>query len=161
MASDASFLRGYLPYLLRQADQTLSAPFYARLTSHGIARSDWRVLAVLVDLGELGVADLAAAALSPQPTVTHALRRLEDRGLIRRTTGAIDRRQRLVSLTPAGTRLARALAAEATELETDALAGAGDLSELVRQLGRLTTSVQTHLQRQITGEPASTRRGPR
>jgi len=145
VVSDASFLSGYLPYLLRQADQTLSAPFYARLTGHGIARSDWRVLAVLAELGETGVADLAAAALSPQPTVTHALRRLEDRGLIRRTKGPTDRRQRLVSLTPAGDRLAGRLATEATELEADALAEAGDLSDLVSQLRALTASVQTHL----------------
>ncbi len=155
--SDASFLSGYLPYLLRQADQTLSAPFYARLTSHGIARSDWRVLAVLAEHHELGVADLAAAALSPQPTVTHALRRLEDRGLIRRTTGPTDRRQRLVSLTPAGARLAGRLAAEATELEANALAGAGDLSDLVCQLRDLTASVHAHLAGQAGAEMSRTR----
>lgn len=157
MVSDASFLSGYLPYLLRQADQTLSAPFYARLTSHGIARSDWRVLAVLAELGELGVAELAAAALSPQPTVTHALRRLEDRGQIRRTPGPTDRRQRLVSLTPAGARLAAKLADEATELEADALAGAGDLSDLVGQLRALTASVHAHLAGQAGAEMSRTR----
>lgn len=152
MASDPSFLSGYLPYLLRQADQTLSAPFYARLTSHGIARSDWRVLAVLVEFGELGVVDLATAALSPQPTVTHALRRLEDRGLIRRTHGAADKRQRLVSITPAGSRLVARLVDEAKQLEAEALAEAGDLSELVRQLRELTACVNAHLASQDGAE---------
>ena len=37
--TDDGFLHGYLPYLLRQADQTLSAPFYSFLTRYGVARS--------------------------------------------------------------------------------------------------------------------------
>ena len=58
------FLDGYLPYLLRQADQTLSEPFYAVLNHYGVARSEWRVLAVLHDLGDLGVVELAAEFIS-------------------------------------------------------------------------------------------------
>lgn len=146
VVTDARFLTGYLPYLLRQADQTLSAPFYARLTAEGIARSDWRVLAVLAESDAIGVVDLASAALSPQPTVTHALRRLEQRGLVRRTSGPDDRRQRLASITPSGRRLAERLIAEATQLEAEALAGAGDLSGLVHQLRNLTSTVDAHLQ---------------
>ncbi|MGB1381869.1 MAG: MarR family transcriptional regulator, partial [Ilumatobacteraceae bacterium] len=66
MTTGASgFLDGYLPYLLRRADQTLSAPFYAVLNRYGVARSEWRVLAVLAESGEVGVVDLANAALSP------------------------------------------------------------------------------------------------
>lgn len=147
MVADARFLANYLPYLLRRADQTLSAPFYARLTAEGIARSDWRVLAVLAESDEMGVVDLATAALSPQPTVTHALRRLEERELVRRTSGPEDRRQRLASITPAGRRLAGRLIAEATRLEAEALAEAGDLTELVGQLRKLTDTVDAHLRR--------------
>jgi DNA-binding MarR family transcriptional regulator len=145
MATTASFLDGYLPYLLRQADQTLSAPFYARLTHHGVARSEWRVLAVLEDAGELSVLDLAAASLSPQPTVTHALRRLEERGLVQRTLGTEDKRQRFISVTPAGADLTRTLMAEATELEAEALASAGDLRDLAEQLRALTALVEHEL----------------
>lgn len=138
---DASFLRSYLPYLLRQADQTLSAPFYARLTAHGVARSEWRVLAVLREFGELGVVDLADAALSPQPTVTHAVRRLEQRGLVTRRPGARDKRQRVVSLTASGRRITDTLVAEARRLESVALADAGDLTDLLDQLRALTEHV--------------------
>ncbi|MDH4144975.1 MAG: MarR family transcriptional regulator [Acidimicrobiia bacterium] len=149
-----TFLDGYLPYVLRRADQTLSAGFYATLTRLGVARSEWRVLAVLHELGELPVVDLAAAALSPQPTVTHALRRLEQRQLVARTPGRHDRRQRLVSLTAAGAELTAALIAEATRLEADALADAdaGDLCELVERLRALTAHVQQRLERRA--EPA-------
>lgn len=136
------FLHSYLPYLLRQADQTLSAPFYGVLIRAGVARSEWRVLAVLEELGDLGVVDLAAASLSPQPTVTHALRRLEERGLVTRTPRAEDKRQRVVSITDSGKALTATLIAEARRLEADALADAGDLTELAAQLRGLTDIVE-------------------
>ena len=149
---DSAFLDTYLPYVLRRADQTLSAPFYVVLTQHGIARSEWRLLAVLEDLGELSVLDLAAESLSPQPTVTHALRRLEKRGLIARTTGEHDKRQRFISITPAGSELTTTLIAEAQRLETDALADVhddhdgdaelGDLDELISRLRVLTARLE-------------------
>lgn len=138
----SGFLDGYLPYLLRRADQTLSAPFYATLTNHGVARSEWRLLAVLEELGDLFVVDLAEAALSPQPTVTHALRRLEKRGLVTRTPGTEDKRQRVVTITPAGSELTTTLIDEAKRLEAKALASAGDLSELVHRLRQLTADVE-------------------
>ncbi|MEM7271473.1 MAG: MarR family transcriptional regulator [Actinomycetota bacterium] len=147
MPGDANFLTGYLPYLLRQADQTLSAPFYSVLNRYGVARSEWRVIAVIHELGELPVIGLADAALSPQPTVTNALRRLEQRGLVRRTPGEVDKRQRFVSLTPAGTELAAALIAEARRLEAEQLADAGDLSELMDRLRSLTANIEAGLQR--------------
>lgn len=133
----SGFLDDYLPYLLRRADQTLSEGFYAVLAESGVARSEWRVLAVLEELGALSVLDLTAAALSPQPTVTHAVRRLESRGLVTRTEGAADRRQRIVAITDEGSAITRGLIAHARRLETEALAGLGDFDELVAGLRRL------------------------
>ena len=130
------------PRVLRRADQTLSAPFYAVLNDYGVARSEWRVLAVLRELGSLPVVDLAEAALSPQPTVTHALRRLEKKGLVSRAHGPDDRRQRIISMTQAGSALTEALIAEAKQLETQALSDADDVSELLTQLRTLTASIE-------------------
>ncbi len=140
--SDDPFLDAYLPYVLRKADQTLSAPFYALLTQYSIARSEWRLLAVLHDLGELSVLDLAEAALSPQPTVTHALRRLEKRNLVTRTPGASDKRQRIVAITPSGAQLTATLIAEARRLEAEALADVNDLPLLLDRLCDLTAAVE-------------------
>ncbi|MDG1368588.1 MAG: MarR family transcriptional regulator [Acidimicrobiales bacterium] len=142
----AGFLDGYLPYLLRQADQTLSEPFYAVLTRYGVARSEWRVLAVLHELGDLGVVELAAASLSPQPTVTHALRRLEDRDLVTRRPGDRDKRQRIISITPSGAQLTTGLIDEATALEHDALADVDDLAALSQQLRDLTAAIEAQAQ---------------
>ncbi len=136
-----AFLDHYLPYVLRRADQTLSAPFYAVLHAEGVARSEWRVLAVLAEHGEISIAQVVEAALSPQPTVTHAIRRLEDRGLISRVNSEHDRRQRMVSLTDEGTRLTDRLVRIAHQLETRALAQFGDVRSLISQLEELTEAI--------------------
>ena len=142
MALGTGFLDDYLPYLLRRADQTLSEAFYAVLTESGVARSEWRVLAVLEELGPLSVLDLTDAALSPQPTVTHAVRRLEARGLVTRTAGATDRRQRIVAITEEGAALTRRLISAARRLETAALADLGGGGDLVEPLRRLISSLE-------------------
>ncbi|MEL0141400.1 MAG: MarR family transcriptional regulator [Acidimicrobiaceae bacterium] len=142
MAPGTGFLDDYLPYLLRRADQTLSEAFYAVLTESGVARSEWRVLAVLEELGPLSVLDLTDAALSPQPTVTHAVRRLEARGLVTRTAGATDRRQRIVAITEEGAALTRRLISAARRLETAALADLGGGEDLVEPLRRLISSLE-------------------
>lgn len=142
MAPGTGFLDDYLPYLLRRADQTLSEAFYAVLTESGVARSEWRVLAVLEELGPLSVLDLTDAALSPQPTVTHAVRRLEARGLVTRTAGATDRRQRIVAVTEEGAALTRRLIRAARRLETAALADLGGGGDLVEPLRRLISSLE-------------------
>ncbi len=137
------FLDGYLPYLLRKADQVLSARFYGVLNQQGVARSEWRVLAVLAELGPLSILDLTAASLSPQPTVTHAVRRLEERKMVVRALSEADRRQRIVSITPAGADLTDRLIAEARRLEAEVLPGFGDRGPLVDELARLIETVET------------------
>lgn len=138
------FLVSYLPYLLREADQAISARFYDTLTREGIPRSDWRVLAVLHQFGELSVRELTDRSLSPQPTVTHSVRRLEGRGLVQRQQGTEDKRQRFVSNTEAGDALTAALIAEAQQLEAKALSlvDPADLEQLATGLQALTAAVE-------------------
>jgi DNA-binding MarR family transcriptional regulator len=92
--------------------------------------------------GPLSVLDLTDAALSPQPTVTHAVRRLEARGLVTRTAGATDRRQRIVAVTEEGAALTRRLIRAARRLETAALADLGGGEDLVEPLRRLISSLE-------------------
>lgn len=145
VAAGDSFLSSYLPYLLRQADQAISASFYDVLTREGVARSEWRVLAVLHEFGPLPVSEVAAAALSPQPTVTHALRRLEQQGLITRTGSETDRRQRIVAITKSGLQLTASLITEARRLEDQVLADMTGLEEVAEQLRNLTGVVEGRL----------------
>jgi len=136
-----SFLSSYLPYLLRRADQAISASFYDVLNREGVARSDWRVLAVLHELGPLPVSEVAAAALSPQPTVTHALRRLEKQGLVTRTDSQTDRRQRIVASTAQGRQVTQSLIRQARQLEDQVVADLTGIDDLAEQLRNLTSVV--------------------
>lgn len=149
-ALTGDFLDSYLPYLLRQTDQALSAGFYDVLADRGVQRSEWRVIAVLRERGSLSVQDLTTTALSPQPTVTHAVARLEKRGLVQRLRGIEDKRQRFVSLTREGSELAETLIAEARRLELEVLdqCGAGDLSRLLDGLRVLHTKLDARSDRE-------------
>ena len=145
------FLAGYLPYVLRRADQALSAPFYQVLTRHGVQRPEWRVLAVLREYDSLSMSDLTTAALAPQPTVSHAVARLVERGLVERLQGIDDKRHRFVAATAAGRALAETLVAEARSTEAGLLAGADidDISDVLAALD----AIHTRLTRSLVAHP--------
>ncbi|MEM9038081.1 MAG: MarR family transcriptional regulator [Actinomycetota bacterium] len=132
------FLGEYLPYLLQRADHLLSRRFHAELRSADIDVSEWRVLAVLRDCSILPLNQLADIAMLPQPTTSHAVRRLEDDGLVSRVENDHDRRERLLALTIEGAALTEQLtrSAKATEQELlDSLEAAdGDLAVRLRSL---------------------------
>lgn len=117
------FLDSYLPYLLQKADHLLSAHFHVSLQRAGIQVSEWRVLAVLADHGPRSLQELADIALLPQPTASHACRRLENAGLLSRLEDEQDRRRKMLSLTHDGTDVVEGLIAKARHYETEALKG--------------------------------------
>ena len=61
-----------------------------------------RILALLDELGPQGVTQLAAADRSSQPTVSGAVRLLEEQGLVSREADASDARRSVVRLTEDG-----------------------------------------------------------
>jgi DNA-binding MarR family transcriptional regulator len=119
------FLDQYLPYVLQRTDQLLSARFVAELRRRDVEVSEWRVLAVLREVGPSSVAALSERILLPQPTTSHAVSRLAGLGLVRRTVGEHDGRQRIVTLTPAGRRRASELVAAAGRALDRTLADTG------------------------------------
>jgi DNA-binding MarR family transcriptional regulator len=137
----SGFLDGYLPYLLQRADQLLSARFHDRLAEQRLQTSEWRVLAVLADGGPQPVGALTRHSLLPQPTTTHAVGRLEERGFVRRRLDRDDGRVRIVELTAAGRRIALRLMKAANDDLSETFAGAGveppslEFFEELRKLG--------------------------
>lgn len=61
-----------------------------------------RILALLEELGSLGVTALAEADRSSQPTVSGAVRQLEQEGWVAKKADPADARRALVELTPKG-----------------------------------------------------------
>ncbi len=116
-----SFLDSYVPYLLERASQLLTQQFHAELAEEGFDVADWRILAVLFEASPLPVNDLPDRAIVAQLTTSHALTRLEGRGLAVRRADIVDRRHRLVELTPAGRQLTKRLQQRAERLERKAI----------------------------------------
>lgn len=61
-----------------------------------------RLLSAIEDKGSARISDLAALDHCSQPTMTTQVRRLEDAGMVSRTTDPIDARAVLISITPNG-----------------------------------------------------------
>lgn len=100
--------------------------------------SEWRVLAVLDSYGDRSITELAVETKLPQPTVTHTVARLEERGDVERQRSDTDGRQRIVALTPSGTAMVTSLIERARQREDDVFAGLGvardELRDGLRQL---------------------------
>jgi DNA-binding MarR family transcriptional regulator len=71
-----------------------------------------RLLSTIEDQGAARISDLAELDHCSQPTMTTQVRRLEDAGLVARTTDPDDRRAVLIRITPAGSRTLRHVRAD-------------------------------------------------
>ena len=77
-----------------------------------------RLLSTIEDCGPARISDLAALDHCSQPTMTTQVRRLEDAGLVARTTDPNDARAVLIAITPRGVRtLAAARASRAAVVD--------------------------------------------
>lgn len=61
-----------------------------------------RLLSTIEDQGEARISDLAALDHCSQPTMTTQVRRLEDAGMVTRTSDPVDARAVLIRITPEG-----------------------------------------------------------
>jgi DNA-binding MarR family transcriptional regulator len=71
-----------------------------------------RLLSTIDDQGPTRISDLAALDHCSQPTMTMQVRRLEDAGLVTRTTDPADARAVLIAITPAGSDTLRQVRAD-------------------------------------------------
>jgi DNA-binding MarR family transcriptional regulator len=76
--------------------------FAARESTSSVPRALARALAVVVDLGEPRISDIAAADRISQPTATTLVQKLEERGWVERTPDPNDARAVRIRITEAG-----------------------------------------------------------
>jgi DNA-binding MarR family transcriptional regulator len=109
---------------------------------HGLTPAEHDVLAALRRQGkpfELAPGRLSAALLLSTGGTSNVLRRLEERGLVRRARAADDGRARSVRLTAAGVRLSEAAVLRSSAAQAEVLSGLGDAdaTRLVKGLRKL------------------------
>lgn len=96
-------LETFLPYLLNQAAEASAAAFQASYkASHGMTRTQWRVLAHLGKFGAMTARDICARSHEEKTKVSRAVAALEAEGWLRRSPSETDRRAELLCLTEAG-----------------------------------------------------------
>ena len=124
-AATAPFVHAYLPALLAQAHELVASEFHAIAAEHGLAPSEWRVLATLASGEPPSIGRLAQIVVMKQPTVTRLLDRMEATGTVQRVPHEGDRRITLVSITAWGQQLTDKLVPLAREHEARVLAPFG------------------------------------
>src|SRR5690606_29161154 len=144
-AESRRFVDDYLPALLAQASELISAEFHQVVRKHGFSVTEWRVLASLAGGKPISIGKLAQVTVTKQPTVTRLLDRMEARGQAERLPHDSDRRVTLVRITRKGAKTVEHLMALAREhemkvLEPFGLARAEALKTTLRQVIELHTA---------------------
>jgi len=139
MNAASGFVDDYLAYLLARASHLISSEFHGVVEASGLSLLEWRVMASLSGKPRLSVGELADIVLAKQPTVTKLVGRMAQVGWVRRCDAPHDKRQSLVSLTPAGQRKIKPLLAQAKAHEAQVMTdiGASEVDQLKRVLEHL------------------------
>ena len=110
--------------ILVKAFQAAAKYLYAGLEETGIDDTDFRILEALLNKGPLPVNTIGPKVYLTPGSISMAIDRLLDRGLVSRVESPQDRRVRIVSLTPKGKELIAAIfrkhAAEIRKVFADA-----------------------------------------
>ncbi|MDH6262912.1 winged helix DNA-binding protein [Bradyrhizobium sp. BR13661] len=115
-------LQQYFPYrLARLAEQVSLAISEVYLERFALSRQEWRVLAILGARSEIATKEVGPLTTLDKMQVSRAMKRLEARGIVRRTHASDDRRELIVALTDAGRMLYRKIAPLALEREAKLL----------------------------------------
>jgi DNA-binding MarR family transcriptional regulator len=95
------------------------------VAAEGVTISQLSALSVVAAQGPLTLGDLAEAERVQPPSMTRIVARLDEQGLVRRTTRPGDRRVSLVEVTDAGLRMLEASRTRRTAYLVERLAGLG------------------------------------
>ena len=113
-----SDLTRFLPYLLNQASELVSAKFQPSYREgYGMLRTEWRVLFHLGHRGDMTAKDICTQAILHKTKVSRAVHALQDKGYLRRQTSPDDRRVEWLSLTSKGKLVFNDLSGAAIQFE--------------------------------------------
>lgn len=111
-------LSQFLPYQLSLASNAVSGRIAVEYRQRwGLSIPEWRVMAVLGDVGPLTQRDLTRRTLMDKVAVNRACKGLEERALAERTPNEADGRSHLLDLTAAGRQMHSEIMPLALEIE--------------------------------------------
>ncbi|MCB1385966.1 MAG: MarR family transcriptional regulator [Nitratireductor sp.] len=120
-------LSHFLPYRLNRISEAVSNEMRAIYKQrHGLNRPEWRVLAALADLERSTATEVGAHSTQHKTKVSRAVFALEKRRWLKRQTDPQDRRSEYLTLTDAGRKAYRELAAPLLAREERILARLSD-----------------------------------
>lgn len=137
MAYEQLKLDNQLCFRLYTAARLTTGAYHPYLAPLGITYPQYLVLLVLWERDKQPVNDIARKLLLETNTVTPLLQRMEKAGLVKRTTGKEDSRQRIVSLTKKGLEM-REQAKHIPEcLGAEIISKAGSVEEMAQMVPTL------------------------
>lgn len=111
-------LTHFLPYLLNQASELVSAQFQTHYRErYNMLRTEWRVLFHLGHGGEMTAKEICSEAILHKTKVSRAVHALHRKGFLSRKTDPDDRRLELLSLTRKGYSVFHELSCDAARFE--------------------------------------------
>src|SRR4051794_27482251 len=128
----------------------------ARESSSSVPRALARALAVVRDLGEPRISDIAAVDRISQPTATNLVQKLEERGWVERAADPADARAVRIRITAAGLDAqhdSRHAAADALAPRLDAL-DAAELAQLADGVRVLSSLLEHQTRQNLQEDPA-------
>jgi len=140
MRADEFNLSDFLPYRLSVLSSRISkalSKIYGE--RYGLSIPEWRVLVHVARCEKVSVREIHNCVTLEKPTVSKAVARMEQAGLLAKTTSARDQRLIEIRLTEAGFAVLEGIIPEALAFENDLLSGfsesdARQLSVLVERL---------------------------
>ncbi len=108
--------------VMMKAHRSLQALMDRSIASLGIGLSDFMILEALLHKGPMKISALGEKVHLANGSMTAAIDRMADRGLLQRTSHEADRRVRTIALTPCGSALIQKLY-KTHEQDIDALMG--------------------------------------
>ena len=107
-------LESFLPYRLNLVSETVSQAFASLYeTQFGIARPEWRVIALLGQYGRLTAKTIGERSAMHKTKVSRAVASMEKRKLVIRTPNPDDMRESFVELSPDGQSIYEAIVPQA------------------------------------------------
>lgn len=128
-----------LPMALLRTREAVVQRFRTVLSRHGLTEQQWRILRALDGHDGLEMTQLADQCRILLPSMTGILRRMEQRGLVRRFANQADGRSVLVRLTEAAQALVEKIKPEVVEVyaEIERILGKRKLEQLYALLEEL------------------------